>query len=117
MQRLQFQREVPPKESPYWILVRERARRLGTDGCSGPAKLTQWYIDACYEHDIHYRTHAWINGDPITQEEADARLRAVVQSRSWFGSWSPLAAWRYHALRNFGQRSWEEGPDAARRSR
>ena len=99
---------VPPKNDPYWQLVRDEALRLGTDGCSGPAKLTQWYIDACYEHDIHYRTHMWLDGTPITQEEADARLRDVVRSRSWFNGYSPLGWWRYHALRQFGKRAWDE---------
>lgn len=96
-------RPVPPKHDDYWIAVRARARELGSDGCSG---VLDFYLDSCLEHDIHYRTHCWLDGTPITRRKADKRFRNVIQSRSWFGSYSPMAWWRWAGLRRFGGNAW-----------
>lgn len=83
---------LPPKEALYWDLVRLKAVALGSDGCTG---VPDFYLDACYEHDIHWRTGFTLLGDPITYAEANTRFRRVIQSRSPFGRFSPMAWWRY----------------------
>lgn len=65
----------------YWRLVRRRAQELGSDGCSG---VPDFYVLACMEHDIHYRTGRRLCGKTLTRREADARfLRSMWR-------WSPL---------------------------
>jgi len=101
---LYWQKAVPPADDTYWLLVRERARRLESDGCSG---VPDFYLDACLEHDIHYRTHRWINGMSIFKSEADARFRQVIQSRSVLGVMSPMSWWRWLAVKSFGKKAWD----------
>ena len=84
--------------------MRKKASQLNADGCSG---VPDFYLDACLEHDIHYRTHAWVNGDPIFNSEADTRLRRVIQSRSLFGVLSPMSWWRWAGVSLFANRAWE----------
>lgn len=66
------------------------------------------YVEACYEHDIHYRTHATVYGKSIKRRQADAVLRERIQSRSRFGCCSPMAWWRWFFLRICGERAWED---------
>lgn len=90
---------VSPKERAerrYWERVRDKAGELGTDGCS---YVSGAYVECCMEHDIFYRTGRTLDGKPITKREADARLRACMQSRSRLGFFSPLAWLRWTGLR------------------
>jgi hypothetical protein len=98
-----FTKKVPPKGSSYWQEVRTRAAELKADGCSG---VPDFYLEACLEHDIHYRTHAWLDGSPVFKSEADARFRAVIQSRSWFGILSPMSWWRWAGVYLLGRKAW-----------
>lgn len=87
----------------YWTRVRQRAVELGGDGCSG---VPDFYKDCCDEHDIHYRTHCDIDGNPITRAEADSRIRQCIQAKSFAGVLSPMALWRWLGLRLLGGRAW-----------
>ena len=79
---------VPPASSPYWVIVRDVAALLQSDGCTG---VKDYYVDACYEHDIHWRTGRTLFGVPITTAQANERFRRVIQSRSRFGRFSPMS--------------------------
>lgn len=76
----------------YWERVRERARELGSDGCS---KVPDINLDCCYEHDIHWRTGMTLDGEPISVQDANNRFWRCNTERSVFGKGSPLAAWRW----------------------
>ena len=89
-----------------WDAIRAQAEALHTDGCSGPT--IQVYVNCCYQHDIAYCTHSDEFGFPITRQEADERFRECIQHFSPFGEGSPMAAWRYWALRLFGWRAWRQ---------
>jgi hypothetical protein len=90
---------MSPKERAerrYWERVRDKAAELGTDGCTF---ATGAFVDCCLEHDLHWRLGTTLDGKPITKREADARFRACMQSRSRFGFFSPVAWWRWSAVR------------------
>ena len=87
-----------------WAMIKARATVLGSDGCSGPT--LPLYVQCCYQHDIAYHTHCDEFGDPITRKEADARFRACIQHFSPLGNDSPMAQWRYYAVRLFGWWAW-----------
>ena len=99
-----FKAHVPPPRDAYWVLVREASYDLDSDGCTG---IPDFYLDACLEHDVHYRTHRWIDGTPIVRAEADARFRQVMQSRSMLGTASPMAWWRWLGVRLMGRWAWK----------
>ena len=90
----------------YWRQVRKFAADLESDGCSG---VPDFYLECCLEHDIHYRTHQRLDGTPITKDEADAMLRSCIQRRSLAGALSPMATWRWLALKFLpaAQRAWD----------
>ena len=90
-------------DAAYWAAVRARAAELKADGCSG---VPEFYRDCCMNHDIHYRTHKTLEGEPITRAEADARFRRCMQDRSRFGKSSPMALWRWLGVRLFGRKAW-----------
>lgn len=92
-------RDVPLESAPYWGRVRHVARQLGSDGCTG---VKDWYLDSCFEHDIHWRLGQTIDGYLISIAEANTRLRLVIQSRSRFGVLSPLSWGRYVGTSIFG---------------
>jgi hypothetical protein len=94
---------IPPATDPYWQQIRKRAAALKADGCSG---VPDFFLDACLEHDVHYRTHTWLDGSPIFKSEADERFRHVIQSRSAFGVLSPMSWWRWMAVKAFGRKAW-----------
>lgn len=83
---------VPPAGSPYWERVHLVANRLGSDGCTGVADI---FIDACFEHDIHWRTGETVYGVTITTAQANRRFRKVIQSRSRLGAFSPVSWVRF----------------------
>ena len=85
-------RDVPPRASGYWVLVRRRAKELRSDGCTGVA---DFYVDACFEHDVHWRTGHTLWGDRISTRQANMRFRRVIQDRSPLGLLSPMAWWRW----------------------
>ena len=88
----------------HWPAIRQMAKSLGGDGCSGPT--IPLFVDCCDQHDIAYRTHSDEFGDPITRAEADARMRECIQSRDPLGEASVVAQWRFVALRMFGWLYW-----------
>ena len=79
---------VPPRESGYWEKVRIEALRLKSDGCTFVSDI---FLEACYEHDIHWRTGKTLEGLAITVAQANTRFRLVIQHRSRFGRYSPIA--------------------------
>lgn len=83
---------VPPESSPYWTIVRKVAGILKSDGCTG---VKDYFLDACLEHDIHWRTGRTVFGVSITTGQANRRFRKVIQSRSRFGRFSPMSWWRW----------------------
>ena len=99
-----WKKSVPPVEDTYWLQIRVRASKLKSDGCSG---VPDFYLDGCLEHDIHYRTHKWLDDEPIFKSEADERFRRVIQARSPFGRISPMSWWRWFAVKTFGRKAWE----------
>lgn len=86
---------VPPRCSDYWRAIRAKASMLGSDGCTDVLDL---YVDACYEHDIHWRTGQTLYGVPITTAQANRRFRKVIQSRDPLGRFSPLSWWRFFGV-------------------
>lgn len=107
----------------YWDAVREWAKVLNSDGCSGPTLPV--YVDACYEHDIHYRTHrTLVPAEPgykgevhhgyrlsdyqIDRKFADDRIRDRMREMSPLDGCSPMAEWRWLALRAFGASHWSD---------
>lgn len=96
-------------DEKYWALVRQRAKELGSDGCTG---VVDFYLDCCLEHDIAYRTKADIYGLSRTNREADRDFRYCVQSRSPFGVLSPMAWWRWAGLRIYNLFTGKRRPTA-----
>lgn len=88
-----------------WPAIRARAKELKSDGCTC---VPDFFKDCCLLHDIYYRTHKDLDGNPITKEAADLELKKCIQSRSWFKRWSPMAQWRYWAVLRFGKKGWEK---------
>jgi hypothetical protein len=89
----------------YWETVRRTATTLNSDGCTGVPDL---YLDCCYQHDIHYRTHRTLDGQPITKREADRLFRECMQSHSRLGWWAPLSWVRWAAVALLGKCSWDD---------
>lgn len=96
---------LPKLQGNYLERVRAIAKALESDGCSC---VPDFYLDACLEHDIHYRTHKTVYGDPITKEQADQLLKKRIQESSFLGRLSPMAQWRYAAVSWFGDHAWHE---------
>lgn len=86
---------VPPKRDVYWVKVRRAAKALGSDGCTG---VPDFYLDACLEHDVHWRTGHTVFGNRISLWAANRRFRQVIQSRSPLGRFDPLSWWRWAAV-------------------
>ena len=87
----------------YRTLVRQQAKGLKSDGCSG---VPDFHRDGCLEHDIAYRTGRDPLGHEISRAEADKRLRWYIQIHSRLGGASPMAWWRWAGVRVFGRKSW-----------
>ena len=85
---------------------------INGDGCTG---VPDFFSNGCAGHDWMYRTHRDFYGRYITSDVADKFLKNYIQSKSWFGKYSPMAWWRYYALKKvFGRRAWEEIPKEVR---
>jgi hypothetical protein len=101
------------KDAMYMAWVREEAREINSDGCS---VVPDFFLDCCRIHDLAYyyakdprsayEIGDWGLADPIDQKGADALLKCCIQSKSRLGKWSPMAWWRYWALREFGAKAW-----------
>jgi len=87
----------------YEELVRQKAKELGSDGCTGVSEL---YHVCCLEHDIMYRTGKSAGGTPVNREEADRHFRACMQRKSKLGFADPVSWIRWVGVRWFGKRSW-----------
>lgn len=87
----------------YWSRIKEKADELGSDGCSGVPDFYRW---TCWEHDIHYRTHAFLSGDTIDKATADYIFRVRIQQGSFWGKFSPMSWWRWIGVALFGKSSW-----------
>lgn len=107
---------MPPLElawtADYRARVRQRAAELRSDGCTG---VPEFYQDACFEHDVHYRTGATLDGVPLTRADADRIFRHRIQAMSPFGVFSPMSWWRWAAVRLFGASAWHAHADRAER--
>lgn len=87
----------------YRERVKREAQRLKSDGCSG---VPDWYVIACFDHDIMYRTHRDVQQEVVTRQQADQRLRWAIQHESPFGRLSPMSWWRWAAVRLAGRKAW-----------
>ena len=105
--------------SAYWEHVHAMAYWLRSDGCSGPARLTQAYKAACFEHDIHYRTGQMLGGLDITRKQADDLFWRRMRQMAWDGlcwwkptTWLhligfPMSWWRWAAVRDFAESAYK----------
>lgn len=85
-------RYIPSRISKYWDAIRRRAAELASDGCT---LVADFYLDACLEHDVHWRTGRTLDGALISTRQANLRFRYVIQNRSPFGRLSPMSWWRW----------------------
>lgn len=98
--------KLPGKnDKEYWRLIGRWA--LGnSDGCTG---VPDFYVEACWEHDYHFRYGMTLFGDPITFTEANDRLRQAIQMRSRLRWFSPLSWTRYLGVSTpIGKKLWDE---------
>jgi hypothetical protein len=101
-------RKLPGLEDKtYWHVIKWWSENGDpkSDGCSG---VKDWYVEACWEHDFHYRYGKTIYGDPITFDEANQRFRESMQMRSKLKRFSPLSWWRWAAVSYVGRIAWEK---------
>ena len=107
------------KQFLFWDWVDHEAAKIHSDGCSC---VPDFYLKCCKIHDLGYwyakdpyhaynlyrqgEAHYWCKARPVVQKNVDAMLRACIQKGSWFGRYSPMAWWRYWALREFGRKAW-----------
>ena len=92
----------------YVVRVEKLATALKADGCSG---VPDFYLLGCLEHDIAYRTHCDAYGYPTTKRRADKHLRWYIQMRSPFDGFSPMAWWRWQAVKWWGKKAWTHKPE------
>ena len=88
----------------YVLRIEALCAALNCDGCTG---VPDFYLNGCLEHDIAYRTGRDALGNIITRAEADDRLRWYIQDHSVFGWLSPMAWWRWWAVREFAAKAWK----------
>lgn len=91
-------------------LIRSKAEELKSDGCTA---VTQLLKICCLEHDIYYRTHRDLKGNPLTRGEADVKFRQCMQSRSRVGKGSPIAIVRWLGVKLFAKRAWRKNDEPA----
>ena len=96
--------ELPGLDNPiYWGWVKSWAK-THSDGCTG---VPDWYVEACHEHDYHFRYGATLFQDPITFDEANTRFRKAIQMRSRLRWFSPLSWVRFAGVTYLGKGLWE----------
>jgi hypothetical protein len=104
----------------YWNWVGSQAALIDSDGCSVVSGL---HVSCCFEHDLGYyfardprdaylkelcgSLDPWLDAKPIDRATVDARFRRCQQNRSVFGQWSPVAWYRWAAVRLRGQSRWD----------
>jgi hypothetical protein len=110
----------PFQRPQYWAWIRSQAELLGSDGCTVVSGLQ---IDCCFEHDLGYyyakdprdaylreltgSLDPWTAAKAIDRDTVDARFRRCHQNRSLFGTYSPMAFWRWLGVRFGGQKRWD----------
>lgn len=82
----------------YWSYIKAWAKH-NSDGCTN---ALEFYVRACWEHDYHCVHHKTWGGEHLSSAQAAARFRQVLQWESKFGRLSPVAWWRWAAVRKFG---------------
>lgn len=92
----------------YWAAIYAEAKKLNADGCTGVLDIFRW---TCLEHDIHFRTHKFLDGTPITFDEANYVFRVRIKQTPL--SWNPLTwikypvSWtRWAGVTALGKRAW-----------
>lgn len=113
-----------PHDWDHWELVRGIARRLGADGCSGPA--SELYRAACLEHDVHYRTRQTVASvaagnanrsgfvprpgsfEIVSRRQADWLMLCSSMTRSPVRWLDPIAWFRFLVLRLCGWKAWRD---------
>lgn len=97
--------KLPGKsDTAYWRLVEQWAHQCQSDGCTG---VPDFYIEACWEHDYHYRYGVTLFGEPISFQEANLRFRQAIQMRSRLRWFSPISWERWLGVREFGKSIWD----------
>lgn len=75
-----------------------------SDGCTHAFEL---YKECCFMHDFMYQTG--INPfttEVVTRRQADAIFRRCLQKHSPLKKGSPMAWWRWIAVRAFARKAW-----------
>ena len=80
--------------------ITELDKTIKSDGCTG---VKDFYRDCCVIHDLAYRyaINPW--GASVSRSQADAGLRACIQSKSLLGAFSPVSWVRWAGVRIFGR--------------
>jgi hypothetical protein len=91
-------------DTTYWTTLAVWAHKE-SDGCTG---VKDWWVEACWEHDWHWRYAVTLYGDPITFDEANARFRQSIQMRSLLGRFNPLSWIRWEGVRRLGRGIWDD---------
>ena len=89
--------------TPYWTTLAVWAAKE-SDGCTG---VKDWWVEACWEQDWHWRYAVTLYGDPITFDESNARFRRSIQMRSHLGRFNPLSWIRWLGVRRLGRHIWD----------
>jgi hypothetical protein len=115
---------VPCPTHSYSGWVKSEALWIDADGCSGPA--AGFRVICCLEHDLAYYygrdpraayrgwrdgvsfALVWAVAPPIDREEVDRRFRTCLQNEAATGKYSPMAWWRWAAVRIGGSRAWNK---------
>lgn len=74
-----------------------------SDGCTG---VPEFYHNGCVLHDWCFRTHLNFYGNDITFDESNELLHDYICSKSWLGRFSPMAHWRWLAVKHLAERPW-----------
>ncbi len=77
---------------------------INSDGCTG---VPDFYKNGCILHDWCYRTHLDFSGNGIQKDTADRLLRDYIRSKSLFGKFSPMAWWRWRAVKYVAEKPWD----------
>lgn len=64
----------------YWERVRARAKALGSDGCTA---VSEWNRDCCLLHDVMVRTEQDMDGNHVTNDEANVLFWECNRQRAF----------------------------------
>lgn len=96
----------PDQNAQYLKWLRNWATS-NSDGCTGALPV---HVDCCFQHDwcYHYHTDPWSvfcgTPTPISKADADLMFRRCNEDEDPLGRFSPLAWWRWWAVKWFGGR-------------